>query len=251
MPVMNINHFSMYLKFSMDCTVIIPEKISQDEKLSCLWLYHGSSGSHKAWLYHSPIVELAEEYHIAVVLPNVNESCFVDMNIGDQYGSYVGKELPSIIHKMFPCISKERNKNFVSGFSNGGYGCLHVGLSNPEKFGIIGAFSAGDKADSDFPNDGGAKSISRIRLFGDGDLHKNKYGITYLANKLIEKNVDKPKIFHACGGQDPWLLQNHILRDYFLSHKEYDYVYNEIEELGHEWKFWNKELVKFLDYIQN
>ena len=250
MPVMNVNHFSMYLKYGIDCTVILPEKIKEDEKLSCLWLYHGGSGDHKAWLYHSPIVEIAEERHIAVVLPNAHESCFIDMNFGDKYGAYMGKELPAMIHNMFPCISRERKDNYISGFSNGGYGCLHVGLSNPEKFSIIGAFSAGDKADSDFPNDGGAKSIARIRLFGDGDLHKNGYGLTYIADRLIAENVDKPMIYHACGGQDPWLKQNHIVRNYFCSHKEFDYTYDEITDMAHEWKFWNEELVRFLDYVE-
>lgn len=250
MPVMNINHFSMYLKYSIDCTVILPEKIKDGERLKCLWLYHGGSGDHKAWLYHSPIVEHAEKYHIAVVLPTAHESCFVDMNYGDRFGSYMGKELPVLIHNMFSCISSKREDNYISGFSNGGYGCFHVGLSNPDKFSVIGAFSAGDKADADFPNDGGAKSINRIRLFGDGDLHQNQYGLTYIANQLIEKNVDKPRIYHACGGQDPWLDANHIMRDYFVSHKEYNYVYDEIPELGHEWKFWNEELVRFLEYLE-
>ena len=35
---------------------------------------------------------------------------------------------------------------------------------------------------------------------------------------------------------------NHILRDYFMSHIEYNYVYDEIEKIGHEWKFWREEL---------
>ena len=109
-------------------------------------------------------------------------------------------------------------------------------------------FSAGDKADSDFPNDGGAKSLARIRLYGDGDLHQNEYGLTYLANQLLRKTVDKPVIYHACGGQDPWRDMNHIVRDYFLSHPEYDYTYDEIPEYGHEWPFWDIELRKFLDF---
>ena len=44
------------------------------------------------------------------------------------------KELPSIIWNMFDCISKDREKNFVSGLSNGGYGCLHTILKYPDKF---------------------------------------------------------------------------------------------------------------------
>ena len=42
--VMNINHFSIYLKRNMECTVILPSDMKNDEKLPVLWLYHGSSG---------------------------------------------------------------------------------------------------------------------------------------------------------------------------------------------------------------
>lgn len=39
---------------------------------------------------------------------------------------------------------------------------------------------------------------------------------------------------------------NHIVRDYFLEHKDYfDYTYDEMENYGHEWKFWNIELKNF------
>lgn len=33
---------------------------------------------------------------------------------------------------MFPCLSDKRENNYVSGFSNGGYGCLHIALRYPE-----------------------------------------------------------------------------------------------------------------------
>ena len=166
--------------------------------------------------------------------------------IGNKYESYVGKELFNIIMNMFPCLSDKRENNYVSGFSNGGYGCLHIALRYPEKYGTVGAFSAGDKADSEFLNDGSEKSIRRIELYGDGDLHKTEYGITYQADRLIEQKSVKPEIYHACGELDPWIDMNHILRDYFMSHIEYNYVYDEIEQIGHEWKFWREELKRFL-----
>jgi len=93
---MNINLFSITLRYGIDCMVVLPENLKKGEKLKCLWLYHGGSGDHTAWLYHTPLVELAEEKHFAAVLPNVHESCFVNMNIGDAFGTFVGKELPRV-----------------------------------------------------------------------------------------------------------------------------------------------------------
>ncbi|MDO5381562.1 MAG: alpha/beta hydrolase-fold protein [Eubacteriales bacterium] len=254
MAVVDINLFSMYLCHGMDVTVVLPDEIYDEEKLKCVWLYHGGSGDHKEWMYHTPLVDIVNERKFAAVLPNVNESCFVDMNIGDKYGSYVGKELPKIIWKMFNCISGKREDNYVSGLSNGGYGCLHTALKYPENFSVVGAFSAGDKADADFPNDGGEKSINRIRLYGDGDIHNTEYSIIYLADKLCErykteKDAPKLSIYHGCGNLDPWLDMNHIVRDYFIKHnEEFNYIYDEPEGLGHEWKLWNLELEKFLDF---
>ena len=95
------------------------------------------------------------------------------------------------------------------------------------------------------------KAKGRINLFGDGDIHNTDYCLTYLADKLIAADTDIiPDVYHACGGRDPWLDMNHIVRDYFLEHKDVykNYVYDEIEELGHEWRFWDIELNRFLDY---
>lgn len=247
MSVMNINLFSMALKYAIDCTVVLPEKIEKNEKLKCIWLYHGGSGDHTAWLYHTPLVETVEDYHVAAVLPNVHESCFVNMHIGDKFCSFVGKELPSSIYHMFSCISSERKDNYIVGFSNGGYGCIHTALTYPETFAGVGAFSAGDKADSDFPEDNPQKVRSKQILFGDGDLHQTSYGLTFLADRLLENNAPKPFIYHACGDKDPWLDKNHMLRDYFQRQIEYDYVYEELEGYGHEWRFWKEELIHFLN----
>ena len=44
MPVMNINLFSITLRYGIDCMVVLPENLKKGEKLKCLWLYHGGSG---------------------------------------------------------------------------------------------------------------------------------------------------------------------------------------------------------------
>lgn len=247
MAVFNISVFSLVLAHEMDITVVLPDECRQDEKLKCVWLYHGGSGDHVDWLYHTRLTDYVNERHFAAVLPNVHESCFVDMNIGDRYGTYVGKELPGIIRGMFRIISDKREDNYVAGFSNGGYGCLHTALTYPQDYSAVGAFSAGDKADADYADDGSFKSINRVRLYGDGDIHDTDYCLTHLADKVKEQGI-RLKIYHACGSLDPWLDMNHIVRDYFLENKEFfDYTYDEMEGLGHEWDFWEEEIKRFLD----
>lgn len=250
MAVIRTNIFSMNLKYNMECYVILPDDNPKGTKRKILWLYHGGSGDHTGWLYHTKIVEYANDRGIAMVLPNVHESCFVDMNIGGKYGSYVGDELPKTIWSMFPILSSEREDNYICGFSNGGYGCLHIGLQYPEKFSAIGAFSAGDKADSDFLDNGSEKAKSRIRLFGNGDLNQNEYGIKYQARMLAQQEVERPRIYHACGSEDPWLPMNLIVKQCFEELSgQYQYTYDQIEGMGHDWAFWEKELIRYLDYL--
>lgn len=250
MAVIRTNLFSMQLKFNMECNVILPDEIPKDHKLKVLWLYHGASGDHTGWLYHTKIIEYVNEKGIAAILPNVHESCFVDMNIGGNYGTYVGDELPKTIWTMFPILSQKREDNFICGFSNGGYGAFHIALKYPDKFGAVGALSAGDKADAPFLNNDSEKSKGRIRLFGDGDLNETEFGIKNQARLLALQEVERPRIYHACGSEDPWLDANLLVKECFEAMPDkYDYTYDQIEGIGHVWPFWEEELVRFLDYL--
>ena len=251
MAVINIEHMSLYLKYGLNASLILPDKYDKGDKLKCLWLYHGSSGDHMAWMLHANLTEIANKRKIAIILPNVRESCFVDMAVGEKYGSYVGRELYSMIHNMFAITSDKREANAVSGFSNGGYGCMHIGLKYPKKYAYIGALSAGDKAESEYKQDGSLKSKYRERLFGVGDISNTEYSFLYQAKLLKESGFkNPPKIYQACGELDPWVGMSRNSRDFFEANADfYDYKYVEDKGYAHEWDFWTKQLDEFLDYI--
>lgn len=251
MAVIRTTILSKKLRHTMECYVVLPDEIPIGKKLKTMWLYHGGSGDHTGWLYHTKIVEYVNERGIACVLPNVNESCFVDMNIGGKYGSYVGEELPEIIGGMFPILSLKREDNYICGFSNGGYGALHIALKYHNRFSSVGAFSAGDKSDAVFLNDNSEKSIGRIRLFGEGDISQNEYSVKYQARKLAGEDAARPSIYHACGSEDPWLDMNLLVKKCFEEMPDkYTYTYDQIEGIGHVWPFWEEELVRYLDYLK-
>ena len=251
MTSMKINHFSNALGMMMDCRVLLPDNLSENTKLKVLWLCHGGSGDENEWLYYSTIAALPDEKSIAIVLVNANDSCFVDMAYGKKYGTYIGEELPDIIHHMFPCLSAKREDNYISGLSNGGYGCFIVGLKNRERFAAIGAFSAGDKADAKPKPFKEGTMNPRIRMFGQEDIHNTEYSMKYLAGKVAKEDGPKPRIYHACGSLDPWLDLNLLVKDYMegLDCPEFAYTYHQVEGLGHEWKFWDEEVRNFLVYL--
>ena len=138
MAFMEIQFYSEVLRMDMAAYVLIPQPKdpdASDEPYKTLWLYHGGSGDHTSWLRASRIETYAIERNIAVIMPGVHKSCFINMNMGPRYGDFVGRELVEIMRGFFPRLSRRREDNFVSGLSNGGYGCIHVGLSNPDIYG--------------------------------------------------------------------------------------------------------------------
>ena len=133
MSQMELNLMSRVLGMRMDINLILPER----EKTDCwrvLWLMHGGHGDHHNWLRKTRIRQIAEERGLAVVMPGVHASCFVNMKNGLRYGDYVALELPAVLRSLFPKMGRERIQNYIAGFSNGGYGSLYLGLSYPQVF---------------------------------------------------------------------------------------------------------------------
>ena len=247
-----LNIFSNVLGMNNDCRVLLPDNVGPEEKLPVLWLCHGGSGDENEWMYYSTMPELPNKERIAAVIVNANDSCFTDMAYGLKYATYLGKELPEILYRMFPHFSQKREDNWISGLSNGGYGCLLLGLSYPERFGAIGAFSAGDKADAKFAHAEPGVITPRIRMFGQEDIKDTPYSIRYLARRVSEERELKPRIYHACGSEDPWLDLNLLVKETMeeLNDPAFDYVYDQIDGLAHEWKFWDEEIRRFLKYLR-
>ena len=54
MAVINLNLFSMMLRFGTDVTVVLPDEIQKNEKLACVWLYHGGSGDTQTGFIYRP-----------------------------------------------------------------------------------------------------------------------------------------------------------------------------------------------------
>ncbi len=247
MAVMKFRHFSDVLKTPMECNIVTPDNL-KDTLYKVVWLCHGGSGSHNEWLYHVDLCSMAEQYKVCFVVVNANDSCFVDMPYGLKYGTYLGCELPKLIWESFKFLSHKREDNYIVGLSNGGYGCLYLALTYPENYMAVGAFSAGDKADAvPKPFEEGEMN-PRVRMFGQVDIKDTDFSIKYLAKKLANAESVKPRIYHVCGGKDPWLLMNLMVKECFeeINNTEYDYEYHQIDDLGHEWGFWAIELENFL-----
>lgn len=164
MALIRVSLYSDVLGCNKTITVSIPQKVdtfltkgprpTEDGKIPVLWLLHGMGDDSQGWQRFTAMEKYAEARGIAVVIPEVDSlSYYCDMAVGLPYLTYITKELPSIVHYLFPQLSTERRYNYVAGNSMGGYGAIKIALLQPERFSAVGIFSSGNllSGDMDLP----------------------------------------------------------------------------------------------------
>lgn len=236
MARMTCNFISYTLKRAVDITVIIPSVTIPEamgfgdtpthvhEPYPVLYLLHGYGNNHATWTGYSNVELYAEERQIAVVMLSAENKFYADHGNDDNYFKFVSEELPEFIENTFP-ISKRKEDTFIAGLSMGGFGALYHGLSHPERFAAIGSFS-------------GAAN------------RKDNEGVTpeMLLKKAVENKVELPKFYIAIGNDDFLLKANHQFVD-LLTELNVDHYSEFIDGYGHEWRFWDLEVERFLDWI--
>src|SRR5690349_13077646 len=123
MALFECRFFSESLTLDVTAHVIVPNRGEGRPPFPTLWLLHGLSDDHTAWVRGTSIERHVLEMNLAVVMPAVGRSFYQDMASGPQYWKYVSEELPAAMRHFFP-LSPARADNFAAGLSMGGYGAL-------------------------------------------------------------------------------------------------------------------------------
>ena len=203
-----------------------------------LYLYHGLSDNHTAWLRRSRIEALAEAAGIAVVMPEVQRSYYADMLYGPSYFQYVADELPAFCREVFR-LSDRREDTFVAGLSMGGYGALRAALTHPERFAGAASFSGAVEAAGHMrrnPKDCMAVNGGVVRP--EEDLLRLAAGISPAA---------RPRLYLSCG-LDDFLLEENERFSASLDGLGWAHTY-ETWEGAHEWSFWDASIEKALRFF--
>lgn len=248
MAIISLNFLSKELKMNTLVNMIVPdsERIG-DKPLSerkVLWLLHGLSDNATAWLRLSNVERYAWEKDLVVVMPSGDRSMYCDNVHGQNYFTYITKELPEYMHLMFN-LSEKKEDNFIAGLSMGGMGAMKAALTYPEKYAAVGSFSGvldlqllaatlTDERRREFP----------FMLEAYEDPENSPLNPSALLDKEKDKNL---KIYFSCGKQDDLYQANCIFKE-------------KAERLGiettcvfedgtHEWGFWDRHIQKFMDFI--
>lgn len=251
MAIGTFEFFSDSLRRNTEFRIILPNEgdaaaEGETAPMKLLLLLHGYCGNSGDWLWNSPVVGMAQKYHLCIVLPSGENSFYLDgKETGRQYAAYIGQELVRYVRKTFG-VSCRREDTFIGGFSMGGFGAIHTALQFNDTFGGAMALSSamivygiGDMK----PGEGnGVANYEYYRLmFGDPACAKDsEVNPENLVRKHQENGTVLPDLYLACGEQD-FLLQSNRKFEEFLKERGVEHCYTEGPG-GHDFSYWNRHL---------
>lgn len=260
MALISMRYFSYYLNLGTEVEVIIPEDRSGSPTLTgkrypVLYLLHGHSDDCLAWLRHTNIEDLANEYGFIVVMPTTHRAYYTDALYGHKYGTFISKELVDAIDNTFPTI-KCRGSRYIAGLSMGGFGALKLSMENPDRFSMAASFSgAVDPFATELLTDlDGSPMEDKMRnlenIFGTRDYYyKSDNYLNNLALKYKAESKDKyPIAFYAsCGTEDPLFRSNKAFIA-FANENGFDIELDE-RPGNHNWDFWSVDIKQAFEFF--
>ena len=217
-----------------------------------LILLHGLTGTDTDWLFGGLAQEMALQFNLNIFMPTVGNTFYLDKGYaGGNWCEYIGSELPDFVSNAFR-IRMKRENTMIGGLSMGGFGAIHTALAHPDRFGSVIALSSAliineyasleSRASDVVP-----KEMMRD-LFGDpAKVRKTDANPEFQYLKLKEEGADIPKIYFACGTEDPLIGHNREFAA-FLKKEGADYIFEQGPGI-HNWRFWNEYLERGLNAL--
>ena len=223
------------------------------EVYQVLWLLHGGTDDYNDYIQSSNICRYADDYKIAVILPEDDDAFFTDGYLPNEgrYFSYVTEELVQMCRSILP-ISPKREDNFVGGLSMGSGGAMKCAVLHPELYEAALLMSGSGIRMHRAEDKWVAGFLDKV-IQGE-DLSEYPPVVDYkrdvqmaipIYNILKERMDSLPKLFFTCGGDDRILRDvKHALK--FYDHMGLKYFYEEVPGYKHEWDFWDLTMRKAL-----
>ena len=232
-------------------TVLLPKKMKTPlftpvypQAYPVLYLLHGAMDCGSSWIYRTDLAEQVDEKGIAVVLPSVGNSFYLDEPEGLPYFTFLTEELPEYLGYLLP-LSKKREETFIGGLSMGGYGSLYSALRKPERYGKVFSLSGA----LDICNASGFVAVCGAALPSQLRQRKNLPGGEYDLYALLERADSKalPPVFLACGTEDFFLRDSRRMA-HLMQQRGMDVRFHAAPG-EHDWSFWRSWLNQAFDFL--
>ncbi|MGG3281119.1 alpha/beta hydrolase family protein [Paenibacillus solani] len=237
-------------------TVILPQKtspqigvtnVSKGGRHKTLYLLHGFSDNHMAWLRYTSVERYAAEFGLAIVMPNGYTSFYSNMEHGGDYWTFLSEELPAVARSLFP-LSCEKEDNFVAGVSMGGYGAFKWALRKPGMFTSAGSFSGElDMAVRTRDYEAGSPVGRAVQaIYGNRTVAGSDDDLLALLGRQ-PTGINLPLLYQYCGTGDFLYAHNITFRNACQNHgRELHYI----EESGdHTWPYWDRAVENYLKWL--
>ena len=242
MAFMRCDIKSEQLQMCTGVNVIIPDGV-QNNNIPVVYLLHGLSDNYTNWARLTSVERYANEYKVAIIMPEVQRSFYSDMKYGLKYFSYITNELVQFAGTMFN-LPTTKEKSFIAGLSMGGYGALKCGLTFPDQYAGVGAFSSVCDVEECLKIGLSSAELNEFRAMMGEELILPDNCNLY---KLADKCTVSPKILMTCGKSDFLHNQNIKFKSY-LQDKKMDIDYREWEG-NHSWEFWDTSIKMALEFF--
>jgi putative tributyrin esterase len=252
MALINCDFFSDVLEVGCSMTVVLPQPTKEQigveggavprTDFPLLYLLHGLSDNHTAWLRYTSVERYAAAAGLAVVMPAVNRSFYANERNGGRYWDFIADELPEIVGNFFH-VSTDPARTYVAGLSMGGYGAMKLALTHPDRFAAAATMSGA--VDLHGLSSLAEPLVVLERIFGasipdDADLFR-------LLDKADATSL--PRIHVSTGTEDaPVLVEGNRRFVAELEQRGVD-VTADFRPGEHVWQLWDDLLPEVIDWM--
>ena len=212
-----VRHASTSLGSERIFSILLPLGYADsDARYPVVYLFHGGGQDHTAFMARAIFPALARKQEAIFVMPAADRNYSAMSAEGQtRYNNYIASELVDYVDANYRTIASPQSRA-IAGISMGGRIATMTALQHPQRFGIVGAFSAALRMDS---------------------------------NDAVGAAAGSPTYFYvSCGTADSLLSasQEFVKR---LAEQKLAHEYHEIPGGQHAWNVWDEELRVFFDVL--
>ncbi|WP_282935867.1 alpha/beta hydrolase family protein [Paenibacillus sp. RC67] len=251
MAWLHMHYHSETLRMPVPMEVLLPQHVAGGSRevkdpgpYQTLYLLHGMSDNHTAWMRRTSIERYVEGLPLAVVMPAGHLGFYTDMAKGRDYFQFLTEELPSLCERQFR-LSSSREDRFIAGLSMGGYGAMKAGLLAADKYRAAASFSGA--LDVAFMYNRISPSLAS-EIFGDKESVQGSVNDLFTAaQNLSQSEQPRPDLYMWCGTEDFLYDSNVRFRDHARA-LGLPLTYEEGPG-DHEWKYWDTCIERVLQWL--
>src|SRR5688572_341371 len=212
-----VRHASTSLGSERTFSISLPSGYADsDKRYPVVYLFHGGGQDHTAFMARSIFPPLARKQDAIFVMPAADRNySAMSADAQARYNTYAATELVDYVDANYRTIASPQSRA-IAGISMGGRIATMTALQHPQRFGVVGAFSAALRTDT---------------------------------SDSVVKAAGSPTYFYvSCGTRDSLLpaSQQFVM---WLAEQKLAHEYHEIPGGEHAWNVWDEELRAFFDVV--